>query len=54
MKRRILILAALALQLGVVGQVQAGTFTYTGAIVDYTAPVTGTYDIIAAGAGRPG
>src|SRR5208337_4519307 len=50
MKRTTLILAALALQLGVVGQVQADLFTYSGGIVDYTVPVTGTYDITAAGA----
>ncbi|MGO9468005.1 MAG: PEP-CTERM sorting domain-containing protein [Isosphaeraceae bacterium] len=52
MKRITLIVAALAMQVGVVGQSRAGgiTFNFTGTIVEYTIPVTGTYTITAAGA----
>ena len=41
--------SALALLMGAAGA-DATTFTYSGAVVSYTIPTTGTYDIAAAGA----
>ena len=41
--------SALALLAGVAGA-HATTFNFTGAVVDFTVTVTGTYDITAAGA----
>ena len=47
MMRSVLIAAALAgaLLLGVATRSQADIFIYTGSVVDYTVPTTGTYDI---------
>jgi hypothetical protein len=52
MKRSVLIAAALAgsLLLGVASTSQADIFTYTGSVVDYTVPTTGTFDFSASGA----
>jgi hypothetical protein len=41
---------AFLLLIGLNGLALADSFSYTGSIVDYTIPVTGTYDITAAGA----
>ena len=41
--------SALALLVGAAGA-DATTFNFTGKVVDFTIPVTGTYDITAAGA----
>ena len=41
--------SALALLVGAAGA-HATTFNFTGAVVDFTVPTTGTYDITAAGA----
>jgi hypothetical protein len=50
MKRAILMLAALALLLGGVGQARADMFHFTGTIQTFTVPTTGLYDINVAGA----
>jgi hypothetical protein len=50
MKHILLLLTALALLLGGVGQARAGMFTFTGNIQNFTVPTTGLYDITVAGA----
>ena len=47
--RATFMLAVPALLLGGMGQVQADTITYSGAVVEFTVDTTGTYQITAAG-----